>query len=187
MGDASRFIIFEKEKGKALSEVKSFANETARQKVSDLTTDQAGRSFDSFSQSSGGHQTGGPRRAYSSEQDPKTHAVENFLREVSGFLEHGFASRLGDADLKAIMRFVLLAFIILPILPNDTYGPFEVLNPHEIWLMIVFIVGLNLSGYIVSKFVGNTAGGFSRSVSWPCWGIVNCWRDSAYASGSLSA
>lgn len=66
---------------------------------------------------------------------------------------HGFAARLGESDLNAIMRFVLIAFIVLPILPNETFGPFEVLNPHEIWLMVVFIVGMNLAGYIVSKFV----------------------------------
>ncbi len=77
---------------------------------------------------------------------------------------HGFASRLGDADLKAIMRFVLLSFIILPILPNEAFGPFEVLNPHEIWLMVVFIVGLNLIGYIVSKFVGPSAGTFTSGI-----------------------
>ncbi len=77
---------------------------------------------------------------------------------------HGFASRLGDTDIKAIMRFVLLSFIILPILPNDTYGPFEVLNPHEIWLMVVFIVGMNLSGYIVSKFVGNSTGTLTSGI-----------------------
>lgn len=91
VGDASRFIIFEKKNGKHLSEVKSFTNESAHQKVSDLTSGQPGRSFESFSQSSGGHQTGGPRHSYSSNQDPKTHAVENFLRDVSGFLNQGYS------------------------------------------------------------------------------------------------
>lgn len=89
VGDASRFIIFEKDKSKALSALKTFTNEAAHQKISDLTTSQPGRSFESSSRSTGGHQTGAPRHAYSSEQDPKTHAVENFLRNVSDFLNQG--------------------------------------------------------------------------------------------------
>ena len=44
--------------------------------------------------------------------------------------------------------------VVLPILPNRTYGPFDVLNPREIWLMVVFIAGINLAGYILPQFIG---------------------------------
>jgi len=71
---------------------------------------------------------------------------------------HGFAEKLGDADLRAIMQFVLITCIILPVLPNRTYGPLGVLNPFEIWLMVVLIVGLSLGGYIIYKFLGRDAG-----------------------------
>jgi uncharacterized membrane protein (DUF4010 family) len=71
---------------------------------------------------------------------------------------HGLASRLGDDDLRGIMQFVLLSFIILPALPDRTYGPYDVLNPHEIWLMVVLIVGISLGGYVAYKFIGQDAG-----------------------------
>ena len=71
---------------------------------------------------------------------------------------HAFAEKLGMSDLKAIMQFVLITFIILPILPNRAFGPFEVLNPFETWLMVVLIVGMSLGGYIVYKFFGRDAG-----------------------------
>ncbi len=71
---------------------------------------------------------------------------------------HGFAARLGDEDLRAIMQFVLISCIVLPILPNRAYGPFEVLNPFEIWLMVVLIVGISLGGYVAYKFLGQRAG-----------------------------
>ena len=71
---------------------------------------------------------------------------------------HGFAEKLGDQDLKAIMQFVLITCIVLPVLPNRTYGPLGVLNPREIWLMVVLIVGMSLGGYIVYKFLGRDAG-----------------------------
>ena len=71
---------------------------------------------------------------------------------------HGMAARLGDHDLRAIMQFALITFIVLPLLPNAGFGPFAALNPYEIWLMVVLIVGISLGGYILYKFFGQSAG-----------------------------
>jgi uncharacterized membrane protein (DUF4010 family) len=71
---------------------------------------------------------------------------------------HGLAAKLNDRDLRAIMQFVLISFIILPVVPNRTFGPFAVLNPFNVWLMVVLIVGISLGGYIAYRFVGPTAG-----------------------------
>jgi uncharacterized membrane protein (DUF4010 family) len=71
---------------------------------------------------------------------------------------HKFAKRLGDDELKAIMQFVLITCIVLPVLPNQTYGPYDVFNPWKTWLMVVLIVGMSLGGYIVYKFLGRGAG-----------------------------
>jgi uncharacterized membrane protein (DUF4010 family) len=71
---------------------------------------------------------------------------------------HGLVKRLADNDLEAIMQFVLISFVILPVLPNRTYGPYAVLNPRNIWLMVVLIVGISLGGYIIYKFFGQRAG-----------------------------
>jgi uncharacterized membrane protein (DUF4010 family) len=43
-------------------------------------------------------------------------------------------------------------------LPNRTYGLFAVLNPRNIWWMVVLIVGISLGGYIAYKFLGQRAG-----------------------------
>ncbi|HEY9431853.1 MAG TPA: DUF4010 domain-containing protein, partial [Blastocatellia bacterium] len=71
---------------------------------------------------------------------------------------HGAVARLGAGDLKAVMQFALISPVILPVLPNRTYGPFAVLNPRNIWWMVVLIVGINLGGYIAYKFLGQRAG-----------------------------
>lgn len=70
----------------------------------------------------------------------------------------GALARLEDRDMKAIMQFVLITFIILPILPNQTFGPFEVFNPHRTWLLVVLITGISLGGYLMYKFMGDRAG-----------------------------
>lgn len=71
---------------------------------------------------------------------------------------HGIVAKLGDTDIKAIMQFVLISFIVLPVLPNQTFGWYDVLNPREIWWMVVLVVGMSLGGYIVWKFFGQHAG-----------------------------
>ncbi|MDB6068504.1 MAG: rane protein [Pedosphaera sp.] len=71
---------------------------------------------------------------------------------------HGFARRLGEKDFKASMQFVLVSLVILPVLPNQAYGPYHVLNPFKIWLLVVLIVGMRLSGYIIYKWTGARTG-----------------------------
>lgn len=79
------------------------------------------------------------------------------LLQFKGSL-HGIVRKLGDEDLTAIMRFTLISLVILPAVPNRAFGPYAVLNPREIWLMVVLIVGLSLAGYITYKFFGERAG-----------------------------
>lgn len=71
---------------------------------------------------------------------------------------HEIAAKLGENDLKAIMQFALISMIILPVLPDRTYLPYDVINPRHIWLMVVLIVGINVSGFIAWKFFGEKAG-----------------------------
>ncbi|MGH8131523.1 MAG: MgtC/SapB family protein [Steroidobacteraceae bacterium] len=67
---------------------------------------------------------------------------------------HVFAARIGERDVTAIMQFVLITLVILPVLPDRTYGPYDVLNPFQIWLMVVLIVGISLIGYVAYKLFG---------------------------------
>ena len=73
-------------------------------------------------------------------------------------LLHSFARRIGDKDMRAMMQFVLIAMVILPVLPDQAFGPFEVLNPREIWMIVVLVVGISFAGYIALKFFGQNAG-----------------------------
>jgi uncharacterized membrane protein (DUF4010 family) len=57
-----------------------------------------------------------------------------------------------------------ISLVILPILPDETYGPFDVLNPKNIWLMITLIVGISVFGYFIYKFVGKKVGIISNGI-----------------------
>lgn len=71
---------------------------------------------------------------------------------------HGLAARFSEREIKAIMQFALISLVIFPIVPNQTFGPLEVVNPHDVWLMVLVIVAIGLSGYIIYKFFGEKAG-----------------------------
>jgi uncharacterized membrane protein (DUF4010 family) len=66
--------------------------------------------------------------------------------------------RVSEDDFRAVMKFVVISLVILPVLPDETYGLYDVLNPREIWLMVCVIVGIGIVGYAAYKFFGQTAG-----------------------------
>lgn len=73
---------------------------------------------------------------------------------------HDLVRRIGEADIKAIMQFALISLVILPVLPNRNMGPgpYQVLNPYKIWLLVVLIVGMSLAGYVALKILGPRVG-----------------------------
>jgi uncharacterized membrane protein (DUF4010 family) len=71
---------------------------------------------------------------------------------------HAIVQRLGEGDVNAIMRMVLIGLVILPIMPDRAYDPFGVLNPFQIWLMVVLIVGISLASYVAYRLFGARGG-----------------------------
>jgi uncharacterized membrane protein (DUF4010 family) len=70
----------------------------------------------------------------------------------------GLTERLTRTDLVSILQFAVLSFVVLPILPDRSYPPFDALNPHQVWLMVVLIAGVSLAGYIALRVFGPRAG-----------------------------
>ena len=70
----------------------------------------------------------------------------------------GWVTRMTDRDVRAVMQFVVVWLVVLPILPNRTFGPFDVVNPHNVWLMVVLIVALNLAGYAAFRWMDGRRG-----------------------------
>ncbi len=68
---------------------------------------------------------------------------------------HRFAQQISSQDIYATLKFAVITTIILPVLPNESLGPapFDVLNPHRIWLMVVLISGISFLGYVLMKLV----------------------------------
>lgn len=71
---------------------------------------------------------------------------------------HKFSRTLSQQDMQMAIQFLVISMIVLPLLPNQGYGPFHALNPHRIWLMVVLISGLGFAAYAGIKLLGDKAG-----------------------------
>ena len=70
----------------------------------------------------------------------------------------GLSQKIEGSEIAAALQFGVITLIILPILPNQTFGPLDVLNPYTIWLMVVLVAGINFIGYILIKTLGARQG-----------------------------
>lgn len=75
----------------------------------------------------------------------------------------GLAALRGE-ELTGIIQLALISLVLLPILPNKTIDPWNVLNPYQIWLMVVLIATLSLIGYFAIRLLGATRGVIVTSV-----------------------
>lgn len=73
-------------------------------------------------------------------------------------LLHGWLKLIDYDELTAILKLALIWVVILPILPNQGYGPWQAINPYQIWWMVVLIAGISFAGYVAIKIVGSRKG-----------------------------
>jgi len=71
---------------------------------------------------------------------------------------HGLAGELTREDLLAVVRFAVVSLVVLPLVPNEAMGPWQVWNPRTIWLLVVLISGVSFVGYVAIKVVGPRRG-----------------------------
>lgn len=71
---------------------------------------------------------------------------------------HRWVGSLEKKDLTAGLTLLLLSVVLLPLLPNRGYGPWQALNPYEIWWMVILIASISFAGYYAVKLVGERRG-----------------------------
>lgn len=71
---------------------------------------------------------------------------------------HRALEKLNKIEITAFFQMVVLSVLVLPLLPNRGFGPGEVLNPFEIWLMVVLIQGISFFGHFAIRLWGQKAG-----------------------------
>lgn len=71
---------------------------------------------------------------------------------------HSLIGKLTPAELQATVRFLVISLVILPVLPDKGYGPYEIFNPRTTWLLVVMISAMSFVGYFAIRALGATLG-----------------------------
>ncbi len=71
---------------------------------------------------------------------------------------HRFSERLSDAEVRSILTFALISVVMLPLLPTERFGPYEVWSARNVWLMVVLVTGIGLAGYGAHRLFGARRG-----------------------------
>ncbi len=71
---------------------------------------------------------------------------------------HDLIGRIGQAEFEAALQFSVLALVILPLLPEGPYGPFDSIRPRTLWTVVLLFSALNFVGYVARRAIGGARG-----------------------------
>ena len=71
---------------------------------------------------------------------------------------HKWAGRIKFQEMISTLEFMIIACVVLPLLPNQSFGPYGFFNPYLIWLLVVFISGISFVSYVAIKIFGPKKG-----------------------------
>lgn len=71
---------------------------------------------------------------------------------------HALIRKLRARELDAGLKLLLITVVMLPLLPNQPMGPGDLLNPYEIWWMVVLIASVSFVGYFAIRMAGAAKG-----------------------------
>jgi uncharacterized membrane protein (DUF4010 family) len=83
--------------------------------------------------------------------------VATFLLSAKPTL-HPLVKRISTEDVAGTLKFLIVAVVVLPLLPDRAYGPLGVLNPFQIGVLMVLISGISFAGYAAIRLFGTRRG-----------------------------
>jgi uncharacterized membrane protein (DUF4010 family) len=83
--------------------------------------------------------------------------VATFLLSAKPML-HPLVRRVSTEDVTATLEFLIVAVVVLPLLPDRTYGPLDILNPFQVGVLMVLISALSFAGYVAIRLLGARSG-----------------------------
>lgn len=98
---------------------------------------------------------------------------------------HDFARHaMDDRDVTDAITLLVVAFLVLPLMPDRTFGPYGSLNLRTIWLLVVFLTGIGWAGYVTTRILGRRWGLFVTALA---GGFVSGTASTAVAARAAQA
>jgi uncharacterized membrane protein (DUF4010 family) len=69
-----------------------------------------------------------------------------------------FVETVTEREYFDTLRFLAVVFVILPVLPDGSYGPHEFFNPYRTWIFVILVCSISYLGYFLQKFLGGERG-----------------------------
>jgi uncharacterized membrane protein (DUF4010 family) len=92
---------------------------------------------------------------------------------------HAWLRLIEHRELTAALQLLVLSVVILPYLPNERFGPFDALNPYQLWWAVILIASLSLVGHFAMRATGP-----HRGILWT--GVLGGLASSTAATMTLS-
>jgi uncharacterized membrane protein (DUF4010 family) len=71
---------------------------------------------------------------------------------------HGISRSFTKEDVRMALQFLAVSGVVLPLVPDRSFGPYEAFNPRSVWLMVVIVSGLGFAGYVAVRSLGQSLG-----------------------------
>jgi uncharacterized membrane protein (DUF4010 family) len=69
-------------------------------------------------------------------------------------LHHFVRSVLTEGEVRDALIFAAATLVVLPLLPNQSLGPYDALNPRSIWIVVVLVMAISAAGYVLVRALG---------------------------------
>jgi len=67
---------------------------------------------------------------------------------------HEFANRLSHEEVRGAAEFAIIAFVVYPLLPPGTYGPWDAIDPQLIWMLVIAVSAIGFANYAIMQRYG---------------------------------
>lgn len=67
---------------------------------------------------------------------------------------------LSEQEVVAVLELAVITAVVMPILPDRGFGPWQALNPYRIWMVVVLVSVVSFVGFVVVRWKGERAGPF---------------------------
>lgn len=91
---------------------------------------------------------------------------------------HKLAGQVSEEEIFSIVKFGIVALVLLPLLPGRAYGPYEAIVPRHVGMVVVIVSALSLVGYLLVRILGGAG--------WALTGLLGGLASSTAVTLSLS-
>lgn len=95
--------------------------------------------------------------------------IHRFVRDI-----------LTENELNDLLVLAAATLVVLPLVPDESIGPFDAINPRTLWIIVILVMLIGATGHVVLRLFGGRLG-------LPLVGLVSGFVSSAATIGAMGA